>query len=316
MLVALFAFAIIQTATNAVVGNSPETAIDLNSRAATMLASGDGAGALLLYQQELRDRPGDVAAENGLVKAAEKVALDERTSQDMHAAVGTLLAAQKLVPDNPQLLFDLGVLEDQVGLFVDADATVTHLQQLTPEESKVIYLAARVKMDEGQLTQAQTLMNTYLQQQPDDASAHYGMGRIYQLQQIGEQARAEFEKSLRLKPEQTESHYQLEDMAVKAGQFEQGIVEARKVLARNPQHGGALTDLGIAYFRMKNYEEAAKALEQAVTAAPEFQTGHYYLGLSLAKLGRKQESDEQLALASKMADDDNAKSAQRLRLQP
>ena len=316
MLVALIAFAIIQTATSAAVGNSPETSIDLNRRAAAMLARGDAMGAQLLYQQQLRDHPGDIAAENGLVQAAEKVALDERARQDMHAAVGALLAAQKVVPENPQLLFDLGVLEDQIGLFQDADATVTHLQQLTPSESKVIYLAARIKMDEGQLTQAETLMNTYLQQQPDDATAYYGMGRIYQLQQKGEQAKAEFQKSLQLKPEQTESHYQLEDMAVKAGQFEQGIIEAGKVLARNPQHGGALTDLGIAYFRKKNYEEAAKALEQAVRAAPEFQTGHYYLGLSLAKLGRKQESEEQLALAAKMADDDNAKSAQRLRLQP
>ena len=171
-------------------------------------------------------------------------------------------------------------------------------------------------MDRGQLAEAETLMATYLAAVPSDATAHYGMGRIYQLQQNTIKAREEFKASLDLKPDQTESHYQLADIALKADDFNQAMQEADKVLARDPHHGGALTVLGISQYKLKDYASSVQTLTTAITVAPGYQTSHYYLGLALARLNRKQESEEQLALATKMADEDNMKSAQRLHVNP
>ena len=191
-----------------------------------------------------------------------------------------------------------------------------HLQQITPGNSKTVYLLARVKLDLGQLPEAEAAMREYLKAHPDDATAHYGLGRALQLSGDTDAASIEFHKSIALSPAQTESYYQLADMAVQSAQYDEAIAEAAMVLARDPRHGGALTDTGIAQFRQKHYDEAARVLQQAVQVAPDYQPAHYYLGLTLARLGRKQDADRELALAAKMADAQNSKSAQRLHLNP
>ena len=74
----------------------------------------------------------------------------------------------------------------------------------------------------------------------------------------------------------------------------------RKTLARDPHHGGALTDMGQICFRRKQYEDAERWLERAVAAAPDYAQAHYYHGLVLAKLGRKEESARELGQATQL----------------
>ena len=284
------------------------------SEAASLLSEGRNQEAKAAYQAILKEHPESTEAQDGEVRAAEKLALAARAAQDMNGALGELLEAQKFAPASTRLLYDLGVLEDEIGLYRDADTTAGALQKLAPGDSKVAYLVARIKLDLGQLPEAETAMQAYLKAQPADPTAHYGMGRIFQLRGDNVQARAEFKQSLALKPEQTESHYQLADIAVKSDQFSDAIAEAAQVLARDSHHGGALTDTGIAYFRLKQYDKAESFLQQAVIAKPQYQPGHYYLGLTLARLGRKQESDSELATATRLADEENARSSQRMRL--
>ena len=285
-----------------------------SAEAAQSLSRGDFATARDLYETILRVHPVDAAAQTGEVIASEHLALAARAANDSNAALGDLLRARKFAAANTRLLYDLGLraLEDELGLYQDAEEAVSGLLSQSPSDNKAIYLRARIQMDRGQLSEAQTTMAAYLAAVPSDATAHYGMGRIYQLQQNIEKAKEQFQASLDLQPNQTESHYQLADMALKSGDFQQAIRETGSVLAREPHHAGALTVLGIAHYRLKDYAASAQSLSAAIAAAPGYQTSHYYLGLALAKLNRKQESDEQLALAAKMADDDNKKAAQRL----
>jgi len=169
-------------------------------------------------------------------------------------------------------------------------------------------------MDLGQLSPAEEKLRAYLKLRPADASAHYGLGRVLQLGLQLDQARAEFHRSIDLQPLQTEAYYQLGDMALQQGDFTEAIGEFSKTLARDPKHGGALTGTGQAYFKQKEYAHATEFLEQAVAAAPEYETGHYYLGLALARLGRKEDSERELALATKLADSASKKARSGLHL--
>ncbi len=73
------------------------------------------------------------------------------------------------------------------------------------------------------------------------------------------------------------------------------------VLARAPEHGGALTGLGTVYYRKHMYSEAEPVLAHAVQVAPQYSTAHYYHGLTLARLGRTEESKTELARAAELA---------------
>jgi tetratricopeptide (TPR) repeat protein len=275
------------------------------SQGAALLQSGQFAAARDAFETVLDADPTNADAQAGEVTASEKLALNARRQNQMDDALRALLRAQQYASKNPRLLFDLGILEEEMRLYQDADGTLATLEKLQPGNPQVAYAVAHVKLDLGQLDIAEEKMHAYLNSQPNDASAHYGLGRVYQLKLDVDRARAEFQRSIELQPVQTEAYYQLGDIALNEQKFAEAIANFSKTLARNPSHGGALAGTGQAYFKQKQYAQAEKFLRRAVAAAPDYQKGHYYLGLTLARLGRKEDSERELALAAKLADEDN-----------
>jgi Flp pilus assembly protein TadD len=94
-------------------------------------------------------------------------------------------------------------------------------------------------------------------------------------------------------------------MALKQNNYADALTDFQNVLARDGRHGGALAGSGQASFREKRYDEALEYLRRAVAAAPDYQPGHYYLGLTLSRLGQKEEADRELLTAQKLADEEN-----------
>ncbi len=282
--------------------------------AAALLKAGEAESAREAYESILARTPGNLVAQEGEVASSERLALKARAEGNLEEALRGLLRAKDFAPRNARLQYDLGVLEDQMQLYKDADASLQVAEQLDPEDSRVWYASARVKMDLGQLSAAEKEMIAYLKIHSEDASAHYGIGRIYQLGVQYDKARAEFQRSIVLKPVQTEAYYQLGDMAMQEGNFDEAIANFEKTLNRNPEHGGALTGLGETYFKEKKYEKALDYLKRATAAASDFQTGHYYLGLTLGRLGRSEESRHELETAKNLADAANEKSSKHRQL--
>ena len=267
-----------------------------------------------IFEAILRADPSDAAAQAAEVEASERLALEKRANGRNVDALSDLLRAQKLAPANARLEYDLGILEDEMHLYPEAEKALQTAQDLHFQNPRLLYAMARVEMDAGELGPAAERMQAYLKEQPNDATAHYGLGRIYEIGLQFDKARAEFEESILIQPEQTEAYYQLGDMDLKQNQYDSALDELEKTLARDPKHGGALTDAGEAYFKKKQYDEALAFLQRAIAAAPDYQPGHYYLGLTLARLGRKEESAKELATAAKLADEDNRKGSARYQL--
>ncbi|MGA7339969.1 MAG: tetratricopeptide repeat protein [Terracidiphilus sp.] len=266
------------------------------------------------FEAVLGSDPHNAPAQAGDVEASERLALQARAAGRMDDALQALLRARDIIPHNARLLFDLGILEDQMGLFEDADKSLAAADALNPGDPETLYGVARVKMDLGQLAAAQEKMEAYLRLRPDDASAHFGLGRIFQIGLQFDKARAEFMRSIALKPVQTESYFELGDLALKQGNFEEALAQFNTTLARDPRHGGALEGSGEALFKEKKFEQARDILERAIAAAPDYPPSHYYLGLTYARLGRKDDSERELTLASKLADKQNHSSAGRIEL--
>jgi tetratricopeptide (TPR) repeat protein len=270
-----------------------------------LLDAGKPDAAREVFESILGSNPADSEAQQGEVKASETLALRERNAGHMVEALQALMRARDFAPRNPHLLSDLGILEEEMKLYPDAEKALALAQQIDPSSLDNYYAMARVKMDEGQLDAAEQNMHLYLQSRPDDAGAHYGLGRIYELGMQFDKAKPEFQRSLELRPVQTESWYELGDMALKQNNYADALTDFQNVLARDGRHGGALAGSGQASFREKRYDEALEYLRRAVAAAPDYQPGHYYLGLTLSRLGQKEEADRELLTAQKLADEEN-----------
>lgn len=287
---------------------------DRLAEAQRLQTAGDFGQACDLYEQILQIDPSDGVAREGMSTSTEHLALSARAVGNMDEALEDLLRAKKVEPNDARVLYDLGILEDEMHLFKDADKVLDQLVAVEPNEPNVLYARARVKLDLGQLEVAQQDMQAYLKARPLDASAHYGLGRIYLQGLQFDKAHAEFQQSITIQPQQTEAYYQLGQTDLDQNNYPDAIKLFQKTLERAPQHGGALAGLGIAYFKLKQYNNADLWLTKAIQVAPDYQPAHYYLGLTLARLNKADESTRELQTAAALADKDNKQSASGLQI--
>jgi tetratricopeptide (TPR) repeat protein len=266
-----------------------------------LLQANRPAEARAAFEEALGRDPSNAAAQAGEVAASERLALQARAAGHIDDALQILLRARNYAPQSAHLLYDLGIIEDEMRLFQDADRSLSEADHIQPSDANTIYGMARVKLDLEQLAAAEEKMKAYLTLRPNDSTAHFGLGRIYQIGLQPEKAKVEFLKSAELRPVQTEAYFELGDLALKDGEFDEAIIAFAKTLERDPKHGGALEGTGEAYFKKKDFAKAEDFLERAVSSAPDYSPSHYYLGLTLTKLGRKSEAEKELALAAKLA---------------
>jgi tetratricopeptide (TPR) repeat protein len=123
---------------------------------------------------------------------------------------------------------------------------------------------------------------------------------VLQALQRTSDARQEFNRSVQLQPQQTESYLQLGLIELEMGNLKEAREEFDRVLKRDPRHARALTGLGRVKFEEKDYAGAASLLTNAIAIAPRLREAHYYLGLTDARLGRKEESEKELQIASEL----------------
>lgn len=246
------------------------------------------------FETSLAASPGDSAARRGELAAATELAVSARKGGHPDASLEVLRHACAKLPDEPQLLLDRGIQAEELGLLPEAEQSLHQARELDPKNPTILYALARVETDEQHMPDAERDLKAYLAARPDDASAHYGLGYLYAAEQRTEEARNEFFTSLKLQPHQTESYYQLGSLALNAHEDSAAEALFNKVLASDPNHAGALTGMGELALRSRQYVVAEQLLAKAEQADPHYPLPHYYRGLALARLGRKQEAEDEL----------------------
>ncbi|HET7856414.1 MAG TPA: tetratricopeptide repeat protein [Gaiellaceae bacterium] len=87
---------------------------------------------------------------------------------------------------------------------------------------------------------------------------------------------------------------------LKKGMPAQATVSLEKAKRREPDKASIREALGIAYFRMQDYEKAESEFRAMTEIAPNDDYAHYGLGRSLEKLGREREAQGHYKLASSL----------------
>ena len=87
---------------------------------------------------------------------------------------------------------------------------------------------------------------------------------------------------------------------LKGGRAAQATVALEKAKRREPEKASIREALGIAYFRIHRYDEAASEFRKMLELAPVDDYAHYALGRCLEKQGRKAEANGHYKLASSL----------------
>jgi tetratricopeptide (TPR) repeat protein len=239
-------------------------------------------------------------ARRGELAAATGLALSTRRAGHPEVALEVLQHARTKLPDDPKLLLELGIQATELHLLPEAADALNAARKLDPAAPEILYALGRLETEQQHMADAEADLRAYLSARPNDASAHFGLGHVLAMDQRSDEARTEFERSIQLQPVQTESYYQIGQIELDAHRDAKAEPLFRKALERDPGHGGSLTGMGVLAFRAKDYAKAEQYLASAEKTAPDYGPAHYYRGLALAKLGRKDESDVELRTATEL----------------
>ena len=87
---------------------------------------------------------------------------------------------------------------------------------------------------------------------------------------------------------------------LKKGRAAQATVALEKAKRREPEKASIREALGIAYFRIRRWEEAEAEFRKLLDLSPVNDYAHYALGRCLDKLGRPAEANGHYKLASSL----------------
>jgi Flp pilus assembly protein TadD len=100
--------------------------------------------------------------------------------------------------------------------------------------------------------------------------------------------------------ETTYSLFQKGRQHLKRGMPAQATVSLEKAKRREPEKASIREALGIAYFRIRRWEEAEAEFRKVLELSPVNDYAHYALGRCLEKQGRDREANAHYKLASSL----------------
>ena len=171
------------------------------------------------------------------------------------------------------------------------------------------------KVGKRQYEAAQALLEPLVAKRPDDARLQYALGSVLYMQGHLAEADARLRESLRLERRAawrppTTSRWSPGTRAATPRRSSGW----KALLRRYPDHASSCEALGGLLMNGRRYAEAERLLRRAVALSPKSVKANYQLGLLLARTGRREEADKQLALAKSLREEDDATSKLQLRL--
>jgi tetratricopeptide (TPR) repeat protein len=127
--------------------------------------------------------------------------------------------------------------------------------------------------------------------QKSDWLLFYFRGICLERARLWKNAEADLKKALELFPEQPQVLNYLGYSWIDQGvNLDEGMRMIRRAVEQRPDDGYIIDSLGWAYYRLGNYEDAAKHLERAVELKPEDPTINDHLGDVYWRIGRQHEA--------------------------
>ena len=225
-----------------------------------------------------------------------------RHAEDLERGLDLSRRARELAPGDPQPLSTLFLVALDGGRFEIAEEALGALEQLTPGDVAVLERRAQLLNARGRSTEAVAMMRAAVSQRPS-------WKRLYKLAFLQNQqgqsaaARQTLGQLLARSPGNSDGLSLLAQIELMTGDPQKAADLYRQIVQRNPGVT-ELGNLGLSYFLLGRYAEAAEVFERAAKQVP----GNPLVALNLADsyflIGRKAEAEEVYRRIVHLVDDD------------
>ena len=264
------------------------------------LQTGRTEEAIPQLREAVRLDPARTDASDALIKIWRDQAQAATKAGESATAFALLTEVRKLAPKNPEVQIEFGTAALQMSRWQDAVDAFLQTLQLRKNDPTAVYGLGRGYTGLSKFENARQQFSRYVVIRPQDASGHCALGMTLAVLERPTEARSQLERSIALTPAQTDSYFWLGLLDFDSNDVGSAATNMRNVLARDPDHAGALAALGRTEFEEKHYVNAVDLLLRAISNDDSLRVAHYYLGLTYARMGRKPESDLELVKATQL----------------
>jgi tetratricopeptide (TPR) repeat protein len=216
-------------------------------------------------------------------------------------AVRHLEAALLVNPNRSDVKFRLGVVYVQQRRLADALRLARELQKSEPKSPAGLLLMGTVSGAQQKPQEAIEAFNSALKLKGDLADAYRGLGQAYQQLNQADRAAEAYQRAVGLNGKDVASLNNLAWLLSEVRKKpDEALPLATKAEQLAPKSAEVLDTLGWIQYRRGAFPEAEKALLRAAERAPGNGTIQYHLGMTYARLGKKQDAVSTLKRAAQL----------------
>lgn len=214
---------------------------------------------------------------------------------EVQTAVDELLQLNREYRNDPEVLYVTTHFFSEL-----ADRASQELAAIAPTSHQAHELNAEAFESQEKWDEAAAEYNKILETEPNLPGIHYRLGRILLVRPAAptttQDATKEFEAELKIDPANASAEYALGEVARQAQQWDDAIGHYRRAAKIDEGFLEAFLGLGMSLNAAGKFSDAVAPLEKYVKMQPPDPAGHYQLALAYARVGRKGEADQQMAL--------------------
>ena len=183
----------------------------------------------------------------------------------------------------------LGLIDNGTGHYPEAAAEFQLALGLEPTNEEAAIGLALAYEHEGKITDAEKAYQQAIQAHPNSRFSYNVFGIFYKRRNEYDKALQMYARVIQIAPEWYGTYVNVGSIYNETGQYEKAIEPLKKSIAIRPSYAGYV-NLGVAYFGLVRYAEAATAYEEAAKLDPQQYVIWGNLGEALYYGGKKDQS--------------------------
>jgi tetratricopeptide (TPR) repeat protein len=223
-------------------------------------------------------------------------------------AINAYEEAQKIVPDNPFILYSLANVQLVSGLEKEAVDNYTRALEKNPESFTAHLMLAQILQRENKYDEATDHYRHATLANPESFEAHLNLGILLEMKGLIKESVEEYNTAIPLSPSNPLPYNNLAwiyatNTTIPDAGSAQNLDKALKLVLQakelSPEYAPIRDTLGWIY-HLKGIDEALSELEKAVSLAPDNPTIRYHLATIYQKKGLKRSATAQFEKAIKI----------------
>jgi predicted TPR repeat methyltransferase len=198
----------------------------------------------------------------------------------------------------------LAVERHRSGQAEEAAGIYRQILAVVPDHPDALALLGLVEQQQGHPAEALDLMNRALAIVPDHPDALANRGNVHKLMGHLDEAEADYRRALELRPDDPNTQCNLGTVRRARGDYEGAVSLFRAALARRPDLVAAWQNLGSTFENMENPAEAAEAYREAARLQPDSPEEFRKLGLAFYMAGRHEDAAQMYRRCLALVPDD------------